>query len=95
MFFWNSLAFSMMSYIVVSNCSCLNMLAFLSQSRASSIRKGKPVLRKGRLVTSEFQWIAGLHPKPGTLGASSWFSSLGFVCKNRYSSLLPTELESI
>lgn len=84
-----------MSYVVLSNCSCLNVLAFLSQSRASEIRKGKPVSHKGLRVTREFKWIARLHPKPGALGASSWFSSLGFVCKIRYSSLLPAELESI
>lgn len=82
-----------MSYIVVSNCSHLNVLAFLSQSRASEICKGKPVSCKGLLVISECKWIARLHPKPGALGASSWFSSLGFVRKTRYSSLLPAELE--
>ena len=82
-----------MSYIVVSNCYHLNVLAFLSQSRASEICKGKPVSCKGLLVTSECKWIARLHPKPGALGASSWFSSLGFVRKTRYSSLLPAELE--
>ena len=58
-----------MSYIVVSNCSHLNVLAFLSQSRASEICKGKPVSCKGLLVTSECKWIARLHPKPGDLPA--------------------------
>lgn len=65
-----------MSYVAVPNCSRLNVLALLSQSRAPEIRKGNLSRVKDAASPRGLKRIGRLHPKPGAPGCSSRFSSL-------------------
>lgn len=70
-----------MSYVAVPNCSRLNVLAFLSQSRAPEIRKGNLSRVKDAASPRGLKRIGVSTPSRARLAAPP--GSLPCVCKNR------------